>query len=377
MDIKRKNWIDMARAVGIFAIVYGHMVQGESIISQFFGSFRVAIFFFVMGLTFKYRRGFLKFAKKRAIRVLIPYFCFAFVSILIFAIVGRIAPSLVEGQEIGIISNIVGALYGNGYIGNMKWNRPLWFLPCSFITSMIIFFAEYVIQKAHLKYHSALRFMFVVLSICMNLVYCKFFMSLRLPFGSEVAISMSGFMEMGILFESAECSISKKGCFVWLGLLLIIAGGFLSVRNGYVSVMSLYFGSSVVVYYITAIAIIIGISFVFIWIDSFHRINVIQKSICYCGIHTLAILCMHKFPVLVFQYISPLTKDLLRVTSDSVEKNCIGCLLTIIVIALCLIVEKPIEHYCPIILGIESTKQKRTQLWIGDYQRSVTSENEE
>ena len=358
MVIARKKWIDMIRAVGIFAIVYGHMVQGESCISKFFGSFRVAIFFFVMGLAFKYKRDFLGFAKRRAIRVLIPYFCFAFVSILIMAIVGRVAPSLVEGQEVGIISNVAGALYGNGYIGNMKWNLPLWFLPCSFVTSLIVFFVEYIIQRAQLKYHSVLRLLFVGFSIGMNLLYCKFFMSLRLPFGAEVAIPMSGFMEMGILFESAERNISKKVHFIWLGLLLIVTGGLLSTRNGYVSVMSLYFGKNIGLYYINAIAIIIGISFVLIWIDSFHRIDFTQKAICYCGTHTLAILCMHKFPVLIFQYVFPITKDLLRASTKREEKNIIGFLLTLVVIALCLIVEIPIEYYCPIVLGRE--KQKNT-----------------
>ena len=182
-------------------------------------------------------------------------------------------------------------------------------------------------------------------------------MWLRLPFGAEVAISMSGFMEMGILFESAERNISEKSHFIWLGLLLIVTGGILSTWNGNVSVMSLYFGKYIGLYYIIAIAIIIGISFVAIWIDSLHRIDVTQKAVCYCGVHTLAILCMHKFPVLFFQYIFPITKDYLRVTTDSAEKNLIGFFLTIVVIASCLIVEIPIEHYCPIALGYEKRKK--------------------
>ena len=358
MESTRRQWIDMARAVGIFAIVYGHMVQGDSIVSQLFGSFRVAIFFFIMGLTFQYRKGFFEFAKKRAIRILIPYFCFALISILIMAIVGHVYPPLVKGMEVRIISNVVGALYGNGRMGNMKWNLPLWFLPCSFVTSMIVFFIEYIIHKVHLKNPTILRLLFIGLSICMNILYCKYFNSIRLPFGAEVAISMSGFMEMGILFESAERNRSKKDYFVWLGFLLIVIGGAVSTQNGDVSVLSLSFGKSIILYYLTDIAIIVGISFVLSWIDCFHHTSMIHNAVCYCGAHTLAILCMHKFPVLVFQYIFPITKDLLRAETDSVEKNLIGFILTIVVIALCLIVEKPIERYCPIVLGNKLISQK-------------------
>ena len=119
------------------------------------------------------------------------------------------------------------------------------------------------------------------------------------------------------------------------------------------------FGNSIFVYFVTAIISIIGIELLTITVCSSNAFNEISRFICYCGTHTIAILCMHKFPVLVFQYVVPFTKDLLRATAESVGKNVVGLLLTVIVIGLCLIVEKPIERYCPIILGQKSYIAKR------------------
>lgn len=354
----RKKWIDMTRAVGIFAIVYGHMVQGDSIISQFFGSFRVAIFFSVMGLTFHYKEGFKQFIKKKAVRLLIPYFVFAILSILIMYVAGKLFPVLTEGQSTAFLQNVLGALYANGLTGYMKWNLPLWFLPCSFLTFILVYCYESVIAKGIKKNQVITRIIYISVTFLIGAVYTSLFKQVKLPFGLEVAIPMSGFFEIGVLCSDLDRCFSKR-INAAIGLVLVVLGFFLSLKNGYVSVMSLNFGNSIFVYFVTAIISIIGIELLTITVCSSNAFNEISRFICYCGTHTIAILCMHKFPVLVFQYVVPFTKDLLRATADSVGKNVVGLLLTVIVIGLCLIVEKPIERYCPIILGQKRYIAKR------------------
>ena len=356
----RKSWIDLVRAIGIFAIVYGHMVQGDSVVSRFFGSFRVAIFFAVMGLTFRYRRGIVGFLKKKALRLLVPYFAFALVSILIMAVIGRVYPAAVQGQPTSILKNLGGALYGNGLKGNMKWNLPLWFLPCSFVTLLIVYLAESLIARARAERRDALRLVFFAVTVAAAVAYVAFLKRQRLPFGAEVAIPMSGFVELGILLKKTEGLLSRRAAGA-VGLVLLLAGFFLSLRNGDVSVVSLNFGGSIALYYVTALVCIVGTMLLSQAVCASATLGPVRRNFVFCGAHTLAILCMHKFPVLLFQLVVPYTKQLLRAPADSLLKNLVGFVLTFVVIALCLIVEKPIARSCPVVLGQSRVRAEARQ----------------
>ena len=351
----RKDWIDFARAIGIFCIAYGHLVQGESVVSQYFGSFRVAIFFLIMGLTFSIKDSFFCFLKKKVFRLLIPYAFFSVVSIIAFYFFAIIMPSLTDGKTNNILIYFWGAIYGNGLTGNMKWNLPLWFLPCSFVTLLLVYGYEKLLMGLKLnKLLFRIVYFFVSASICF--VYICFIKNAKLPFGAEVAISMSGFVELGIVLSKID-SFKKKYLYGLICIPLIICGYCLCRINGVVSVMSLNFGSNYVIYYISSVASIVGIICLSIWLCSFELLKSINRIACYCGKHTIAILCMHKFPILFFQLIVPYTKVLFRSESGSVQKDVLGILVTIVVIALCLIVELPINRFLPQVLG-NSNKQK-------------------
>ena len=350
----RKDWIDFARAFGIFCIAYGHLVQGDSLVSQYFGSFRVAIFFLIMGLTFALDSSFVNFLKKKAKRLLIPYFVFAILSILILYSAAFIVPALSEFKSNSILLNLWGAIYGNGLTGNMKWNLPLWFLPCSFIALLFVFGYEKLISGIKVN-KDVLRVIYVLISAVITFVYYNFIRWVKLPFGAEVAIPMSGFVELGILISRID-SFKRKYVYVLISIPLIVFGCYLSLNNGTVSVMSLNFGKNFVVYYISAISSIVGIICLFIWLCSINILALVRKAIAYCGKHTLAILCMHKFPILLFQLVIPYTKDIFRAEARSIQKDMLGVLVTIIVIMLCLIVELPINRFLPIIFGNSKTK---------------------
>ena len=60
---------------------------------------------------------------------------------------------------------------------------------------------------------------------------------------------------------------------------------------------------------------------------------------------------MHKFPILLFQLVVPYTKTLFKAEADSIQKNALGVLVTVIVILLCLVVELPISRFFPQVFG--------------------------
>ena len=350
----RKDWIDFARAFGIFCIAYGHLVQGESYVSLYFGSFRVAIFFLIMGLTFSLDSSFISFLKKKAKRLLVPYFVFALLSILVLYSVAFIVPALSEYKSTSVVLYLWGAIYGNGLTGNMKWNLPLWFLPCSFITLLFVFGFEKLIStiKANKFF---LRILYVLISAIITFLYVYFIRSIKLPFGTEVAIPMSGFVELGILMSKID-GFKCKYIYALISIPLIILGCFLGLNNGVVSVTSLLFGVNLVVYYISAISTIVGFICLFIWLCSVDVIFPVRKAVCYSGKHTLAILCMHKFPIVLFQQVIPYTRTLFRAEARSMQKDLLGLLVTIIVILLCLIVELPINRFIPFVFGSSNAK---------------------
>lgn len=57
---------------------------------------------------------------------------------MIYAILGKFAAnSLGRGNIDGnILMNVLGLLYGSAKTGHLKYNLPLWFLPCLFSTTL-------------------------------------------------------------------------------------------------------------------------------------------------------------------------------------------------------------------------------------------------
>ena len=52
-----------------------------------------------------------------------------------------------SGESTEILPNLLGMLYANGLWGWMRWNRPLWFLPCGLVTFVIVYFLEDIIER--------------------------------------------------------------------------------------------------------------------------------------------------------------------------------------------------------------------------------------
>ena len=69
---KRIDWIDFAKAIGIFLIVFGHSIKG-TIAHTFVYSFHVPLFFYLTGSTFGCRNVYGKFLVKRFKTLLVPY----------------------------------------------------------------------------------------------------------------------------------------------------------------------------------------------------------------------------------------------------------------------------------------------------------------
>ena len=141
---KRILWVDVAKAIGIYFIVLGHVLTTGTLRRWIF-AFHVPLFFFLAGVTLKTNSTWMDFVKKKAKGLLIPYISFSFVSMAIYEVM--VAFLGMKGEKLKFPRDLLVVLYGNSRPDIMKWNTPLWFLPCLFAVSLIIYLLERVINK--------------------------------------------------------------------------------------------------------------------------------------------------------------------------------------------------------------------------------------
>lgn len=341
MRKQRYTWIDMARGIGIFAVVLGHLLRDGGKLNYWLYSFHVPLFFFISGAVFSTRnKSFRQFVKKLVKNIMVPYVVFSIISLVIYLILGSIVQATLESnRDAGLLECLYQIVWGM-----CDANVPLWFLPCMFVWNILMFPIIRMVEKI-----SDLRNRVVVLiaiaSCCavITIINLKFIHYKELFWHADTAIYMMTFSLLGYCFFQLSEWISRllNGFTVSLSVLLIAAGAVLGMNcNRVISYIRSYYGNFSI-FYVSALCSIIGISCICLWIDH-------EEWFAYIGKHTLAILVMHKFPVLFFQCMCPWIK------TQIVNGVYIWCIIaTAISIVMCCIAEWVIDHICPWILGHE------------------------
>ncbi|MDI9520821.1 MAG: acyltransferase family protein [Bacillota bacterium] len=346
---ERILWIDIAKGYGIFFIVLGHVLR-TGVVRQFLYSFHVPFFFILSGLTYRPSERTMNFFKKRFKTILIPYFVFGLISILIYRILAIYIDVDFELRT-GILENIVGMFYGNPRTDLMKWNLPLWFLPSLFSTMFIAEILESILDK-HIQKQKWLRAVVVFLCLFLGLVLHNAIKQydIKLPFFLESLFFLLGFFELGVfispLIQKKEISekIKKRpATSLLMSLCLILIGLFASLINGSTEVIAISYGSYPILFVVSAISISFGLIIV-----SFITPSTLQIQLI--GFSSLSILLLHKFPILLFQFIIPFTKKALEKPS-SLLGFVTSLIVSVLTIFLCLLASKVIEKLLPEILG--------------------------
>ena len=170
-----------------------------------------------------------------------------------------------------------------------------------------------------------------------------------LPFHLEAALGMIPFVEIGIMFR--RCEVDQKveqtcaGQKFLILLICAVLGVFISKINGWAQVLRCDYGRFPVLYIATSLLLGISVIIISIWLGE-------NKCFETVGKWSMCILLMHKFPILVFQRMIPITKSLLseQANETAVILLC-GVVVSTISIGLCLIVGKIIAGLLPEIVG--------------------------
>ena len=332
---QRIGWIDVAKGLVILLVVFGHTMRGGFGQRIVYG-FHVPAFFFLAGMTSGTDRP-LQRIKKDIRRILVPYFCFGLLSYAAFAVLGRFAAGRF-GVDIdtALLPNLLGLLYGSAAGTGLRFNTPLWFLPCLFAVKLLSYGLSRICRgRTYLQ-----------AGICLILGALGFaYGAMRgpeLPFSFSVAVKMLPFFLLGRAFfrRSREREPSLWEFPAGLCLLAVAcAVGFAAPKVNYSSDVF----PAVPAFLASASLGSLGICLV---ARGIGRSPVLE----YVGRNSLAILLMHKFPVLLLQTLGPLRRPLEAV--DSVSGNLWGVFAAAVSVAVTLAAAWAVEKWAPFLLGI-------------------------
>lgn len=183
--IKRVDYIDIAKAIGITLVILGHINNYNESIKPYIYAFHMPLFFFLYGFSqnkkFINENKLISIIYRRFKSLIIPYILWA----LIYA---GITPK-----------NILFIMYGSHISLKTVSNSSLWYLPCFFISVSIYEIIKFVLNKT--KVNEKIKYLFLaVIGLCMfiiSLILPKF-MNLGYLWGIDVALVGVFFIIIGL-----------------------------------------------------------------------------------------------------------------------------------------------------------------------------------
>lgn len=340
---ERIGWIDTLRAFAVFAIVLGHTLRNATVVYPWLYSFHVPLCVLTSGIVFHVgQKKFGTFLKEKIRALMIPYYCFALISIALYAILGsKMEKTVGGGYNVSPLQSVIGMLYANSGTGLMRWNMPLWYIPMIFVLLLMAFWIFR--SKDDLKWNITVFLLSVLVAF---ILYGKIRLP-NLPFGLETAIYMFPFFALGKAIGSVKDEFTRKSILVKIAVTVgcLAVGTFMTIGNGQVSYNADSYGTHGFGYFLV-MAIMLCVGFVSLAMCFLNGVTPIN----YVGRNTVGIMVMHKFPILFFVGLFPISKKLIG-TYPLVASSMIA----ILSIGMCLAASEVIYRVCPIALG----KRKR------------------
>ncbi|RYF48264.1 MAG: hypothetical protein EOO38_10485 [Cytophagaceae bacterium] len=131
--MKRIEWIDAAKGMGIFLVVLGHALPSTTVAATVIWAFHMPLFFFLSGLTAAPWSSGATPKFVRGLRgLLIPYLFFSLVSIVLF--MATQSNVLTKASWTGQLQQMAYGVAGPD--GRMRYNVPLWFFTCLIVVRL-------------------------------------------------------------------------------------------------------------------------------------------------------------------------------------------------------------------------------------------------
>lgn len=228
-------------------------------------------------------------------------------------------------------------LYANSGTGLMRWNMPLWYIPMIFVLLLMAFWIFK--RKDDLKWNVTV----FLLSILVALILREGIKLPDLPFGLETAIYLFPFFALGKVIGSVKDELTGKSGFVKIAVTAgcFVGGTLMTIGNGQVSYNADSYGIHGFAYFLVmAMMLCVG----FVGLAMFFPSGV--APINYVGRNTVGIMVTHKFPILFFVGLFPISKKLIGTYPLTTS-----IMVAIFSIGMCLAVSEVIYRVYPMVLG--------------------------
>lgn len=248
----RMVWMDMAKALGMLIVLLVHAELSLGPVTYLGGMFYMPVFFVLAGMTFHMREGesFAAFLKKKAERLLLPYFAYNLFLILFFLIKDSLLTGTISEQSffpfLGMLYSR-NQLYQTGAAANVYFmpnlNAPTWFLTGLF-AALVIYYWICRWSRGDQRKKGMLTGACVLAAVLWH--WCT---ELLLPWSLDCALYAVAFLYVGELFREKRAveRMEKRYGILALGALVFAA---LSYWNGSVNMSIGAYGKSMLVYLI-------------------------------------------------------------------------------------------------------------------------------
>ncbi len=273
---KRKEFIDVAKGIGIILVVLGHLNSAEQPIRNFIYSFHMPLFFLLSGLFFNGDTDFPTLLKKSVKTLLVPYLIFVALDAVVY-----IFDNNFQVESIAFAFNS-RALSATGLRLRIT-NLPIWFLFALFYIRLLY----YYVHRSKIVEAIIIIIGFVLVAVAKYFWYPPKCMYI-------VAIPCFVFYSMGYRLKNFVFSLGEKkttvvGCM--LTCLLFVALCVLSNINDCVNIYSYKYGN-VILFYINAF---IGCGLTLYISLCISKIKGVSTVFAYYGRNSVVVMVFHYY----------------------------------------------------------------------------------
>jgi len=240
--LKRIDYIDNAKAMGIILVLTGHLTGDLPIyIINLIYSFHMPLFFFISGYLLKEKYldlNYKAYLKRLMVKIIIPYMLFGILSLIFIMLENK-----VKKLEFNIVEGIYGLLYGTGEF--LSFNIVLWFFTALFSVSLMYYFLYKWLGRKEIIFFS----MIIGVISC----YLTPYISIRMPWNIELALIALFFYALGHYMSFIRLQYIQKYRHWYLCLASLVILMYGTLINGRVDMNTMQF-SNPILFYLTALA---------------------------------------------------------------------------------------------------------------------------
>lgn len=285
MEKKRIGWIDAAKGIAMFLVVLGHNPLPTSLI-KFIYCYNVPIFFLMSGYTFRTEKysSMGQLLRVLARKILLPYVLMNFIAFGVFYWTRDLVPDAAGAKLL-----FWGMAYGVGDNRSLRFNTPLWFLPCIFVVQCFWYLLD--------RYGKKTKPFWVILSSVIG-YFVYSLIGNRLPWGMDVAFTGLVFFALGNFFrkEQVEQALFQIPSVLGFFAMMACSIGFNVLnKSAYpnVDMNSMVFGNYFL-FYICAVSGCVAILYLAKFLER-------SRVLAYVGKNTLWILGLHSLFIQLFE----------------------------------------------------------------------------